>query len=346
MKAIYKHIVKALAVTAAAISMAMMLEGSVSGRYLYYIKEDEERTRIAYTTETDPKAILTEAGRELGEYDIYRVEPRENDEDAFNLYVIEGVPCQVTVDGTTRTAVVEKGQTYAEAIKKLGITVGSEDIVSQNLSNVVTENGTLTIQRITYATRSATETIPYTTEYEPTRYLAEGKVKVFSSGKDGVKTVTYKDKLVDGVVVETTIDHEEITKAAVNAKAQIGDADAPVNYLAKPASLTLDGNGNPTSYEKVISGKATAYSARPGAYGSTGRYLHTGYVAVNPNIIPYGSRLYIKSKDGSYVYGYAIAADTGVALMDGRVLVDVYFNTYGEACAFGAKQVDVYVLSY
>ena len=55
-----------------------------------------------------------------------------------------------------------------------------------------------------------------------------------------------------------------------------------------------------------------------------GRYLSEGYVAVDPDIIPYGSKLYIMTKDGSWDYGYAIAADTGGAMLSGRVLVDQY----------------------
>ena len=35
-------------------------------------------------------------------------------------------------------------------------------------------------------------------------------------------------------------------------------------------------------------------------------------------------------RTGSVVYGYAIASDTGGALMSGRLLVDLYYNTLGE----------------
>ena len=327
-----------------AIAMAIMMQGSVSGRYLYYIKADG-RTRMAYTKLTDAVQIVTEGGYTLGEYDFCRVEPRSDEGDSFTIYVVRGLPIIVHVDGATRTVAAEEDQTYAEALAAAGITLGNEDIVSRDLSETVSYGGEVTIQRVTYEMRSVDEAIPHGTEYELTRHLAEEKVKWLSSGTDGVKTVYYKDKLIDGVVVESAYSHEAVTKAPVSSKAQIGDADAPVDYIQAPESFQLDENGIPTSYTKVISGKATAYSASSGAWGASGRYLHTGYVAVDPSIIPYGSRLYIRSSDGSYVYGYAIAADTGTALLDGRVLVDVYFNSYSDACKFGAKKVDVYVLN-
>ena len=67
-------------------------------------------------------------------------------------------------------------------------------------------------------------------------------------------------------------------------------------------------------------------------------------VAVNPNVIPYGTELFICSADGSLVYGYAIAGDTGGTLMAGTVLVDLYYNTYDQCCWFGSKKMNVYVL--
>ena len=70
-----------------------------------------------------------------------------------------------------------------------------------------------------------------------------------------------------------------------------------------------------------------------------------GGVAVNPNIIPYGSKLYIVSTDGSFVYGYATAVDTGGALMDGSAIVDCFYNTYDECVNFGRRDVNVYVLA-
>lgn len=77
---------------------------------------------------------------------------------------------------------------------------------------------------------------------------------------------------------------------------------------------------------------------------STGRPVAFGNVAVNPNVIPYGTRMYICSPDGSYVYGYAIAADTGGALMSGRVLADLFYETPAECYSFGRRTMSVYIL--
>ena len=43
-------------------------------------------------------------------------------------------------------------------------------------------------------------------------------------------------------------------------------------------------------------------------------------MAVDPDVIPYGTKLYITSTDGKFVYGYAVATDTGIAVQKGRSL--------------------------
>lgn len=125
-------------------------------------------------------------------------------------------------------------------------------------------------------------------------------------------------------------------------------ADAPeavkaVSRFEVPDWLTLDENGVPTEYVDTISGKSCAYTADPGALMSTGKAVFQGYVAVDPNIIPYGSELYIVADDGE-VYGYAIAADTGYSVRQGHIIVDLFMDEYNDCIQWGAKNVTIYVL--
>ena len=52
----------------------------------------------------------------------------------------------------------------------------------------------------------------------------------------------------------------------------------------------------------------------------------------------------ITSTDGSFVYGYAVATDTGIAVQKGQILVDLFYETYAESVINGAIQVNVYVV--
>ncbi len=105
----------------------------------------------------------------------------------------------------------------------------------------------------------------------------------------------------------------------------------------------LNENGIPHRYDQLLEGTACAYTAPDGAITATGTVPKVGTVAVNPDIIPFGSKLFITSDDG-YVYGYAIAEDTGGDLLNNAILVDLYMDTY-EACrSFGRQTVKIYVL--
>ena len=97
------------------------------------------------------------------------------------------------------------------------------------------------------------------------------------------------------------------------------------------------------SYSKVITGSCTAYTELSGIT-ATGTVPKVGTVAVNPNVIPYGTKLYICSADGSYVYGYAIAEDTGTAAMAGDIVVDLYMESEADCEAFGRQELCVYIL--
>ena len=67
-----------------------------------------------------------------------------------------------------------------------------------------------------------------------------------------------------------------------------------------------------------------------------------GVVAVDPSVIPLGTKLYIEAEDGSWRYGYAVAGDTGGNIRGNRI--DLFFDSRAEALQFGRKQARVYVL--
>ena len=65
-------------------------------------------------------------------------------------------------------------------------------------------------------------------------------------------------------------------------------------------------------------------------------------IAVDPNVIPLNSKVYVEGLYGAWDYGYAIAADTGSAIKD--LKIDLYMDTHEEALQWGRKNVKVYVL--
>lgn len=111
----------------------------------------------------------------------------------------------------------------------------------------------------------------------------------------------------------------------------------------KTGFVELDANGVPTHYSRCITGTATAYYG--GTSTATGTRPMQGSVAVNPKQIPYGTRMWITSADGSIVYGLGVAEDTGgfIYLSKGPV-VDLYFNLYEDCVSWGLRYVNIYIL--
>jgi len=80
-----------------------------------------------------------------------------------------------------------------------------------------------------------------------------------------------------------------------------------------------------------------------GGYGASGMYLKQGFVATDPDVIPYGTLMYIVGDNG-FTYGWAVSADCGTAIFDVIIDIDCFFETYDESCFFGKKYLDVYVV--
>lgn len=266
----------------------------------------------------------------------------------------------ITVDGEARE-IATKAETVGEFLSFAGIELGKDDVLSVDESEKVSDGMEISVQRVEYKEEVRTENIDYGFVTEETDDMYLGVTSVERYGEEGEKEITYKCKYVDGEFVSEEILKEEITKEPVDQLELVGtyvepeyeepeyeepdySYDSEYTPDSSGAGTFTDHNGNTVSYTDVLTGSATAYYAAEGAYTATGVPVHVGGVAVNPNIIPYGTQLYIVSSDGSAVYGYATAVDTGGALMSGEALVDVFYPTYDECVNWGRRTVTVYIL--
>lgn len=98
--------------------------------------------------------------------------------------------------------------------------------------------------------------------------------------------------------------------------------------------------------EEIVTGKFLGASQRGGSTLETKTVVEEEVIAypVHPGEIPYGTRMYITSADNSFVYGFAIAADTGLGLLGDVIDVDLYYDTYLESCLNGKRNVNIYLL--
>ena len=175
-----------------------------------------------------------------------------------------------------------------------------------------------------------------------------------TEGAPGEKEVTYLVTYVDGEEESREKDSEEVTKEPVSEVVLRGTAERENtsggidveggNGTGEVAGTFTDMYGNTVSYSSMMTGTCTAYSV-PGGTTSLGWDAVYGVVAVNPNIIPYGTKMYITSPDGSVVYGYGVAGDTGGAAMAGEIIADLCYNTIEECSQIGRREMVIYILS-
>jgi len=285
----------------------------------------------------------------------------------LNSVVTEGTVIEIvadsyvilTADGET-CEIATKAKTVGEFLREAGVSLSKDDILSLSEDEEIYDGIEVAIKRVEYKEEVRTEYIDYDFVTEETDDMYLGVTSVERYGEEGEKEVTYKCKYIDGELVDEEFIKEEIVKEPVDQLELVGtyvepeyeepdydygyDSDSSYAPPQNGAGTFTDHNGNKVSYVNVLTGSATAYYAAEGSHTATGVPVHVGGVAVNPDIIPYGTQLYIVSSDGSMVYGYATAVDTGGALMSGEALVDVFYPTYDECVNWGRRNVTVYIL--
>lgn len=331
----HSKLVRLLVIVAISTMLVTALTGAAISKYAVVIQDDMTQA-IVFTSEESPEIILAQEQYELGAHDKYVFSGFSDNKATIDILRAKEV--SVNADNTVKTAYMTDG-TIGDALEELNIELNPQDMVDFSLSEPVSDDVSITINRVTSRVVEEIEEIPFETDVFKTNTLKNGVTKTLKEGIVGATTTQLAQKLIDGVVVEEEVISTK-TVEPINARVLLGDPKAATSQLVPSQPIELDENGNPVSYSAKYTGKATAYSA-------LGRKtkLKPGCVAMNLSQFPKGTQLYIKTPNGSYTYGYSVVKDTGTALVEGKILVDLFFNTYAESVAFGAKNVEVYVLN-
>lgn len=284
--------------------------------------------------------------------DSYRIVKTSVANQCTTVEIAYTFPVYVTMGDITKE-IEFSGGTVGEALALAGFTVNEFDFIEPSADTLVSDTVYIDYTDIEYVTGSYTEKIPYATETVYSADKEAGSTSV-TEGSDGLKEVNYTDKYINGVSSERKITSETVLTAAVSAKKIIGTKTKPkavttsasqktISTLSPAVPIELDANGIPVKYKSKMTARATAYTYT-GNNCSTGVAPQPGYIAVNPKVIPYGTKMYIKTADGKYIYGYAVAADTGGFVKKHPTGVDLFMATRSECINFGVRNVEIYIL--
>lgn len=203
----------------------------------------------------------------------------------------------------------------------------------------------------TYVYEQTTEILPYETIRTASPDLPVGKERIAQTGSQGIRICDYEVAYFDGAEIDRLLLTEEI-EPAVDEIIEYGtgvdtvDPDDRIADVQKNEDgsgiLTFD-SGSTMKFSAIKDVTATAYTAGRGGAGyitASGTPARPGAVAVDRRVIPLGSKLYIVTNDGKYVYGMAVAEDTGV--IGNRV--DLYYDDYDQCIVFGRRAATIYIL--
>jgi 3D (Asp-Asp-Asp) domain-containing protein len=300
------------------------------------------------TTAPTVGSALADAGVTLRPGD--RVVPPLEAPTAPGLRVVVTRPRELLLicDGQERVLRMHAGK-VADLLTQAGIEVGRLDRVEPPLDADVQGYTRVRVVRVTETIETVREQAPFGEAWQPDPQLLAGQTREVSPGRPGTVRLTVKRRFDDGAEVESTVLEQQVLEPPRDRVLAFGTRipkPTPVPPSRAPgvdprAPLDMD------RVRTVMPMVATAYDAgrrstgkSPGdpGYGITKSGMRAAYgvVAVDPRVIPLGTKLYIPG------YGHAVAGDTGGAIVGMRI--DLFFEAEAEALRFGRRVVEVYVL--
>ncbi|MCL2495225.1 MAG: ubiquitin-like domain-containing protein [Oscillospiraceae bacterium] len=292
--------------------------------------------------------LLEQQGVTLGERDKLSHDPNERLEAGMEVVVSRAFDVALRDYGREYSLTLTEG-TVAHALALCGLALEGEDFVEPGLTQALAPGVTIKISRVAWKERRATLAIDFERETKKSGTMDLGMEKIEQKGEKGEKETVFSDKYINGARVDSVVLSETILRQPVKEIKTIGTrvqrlaaGATPISTLTPPDTLEIV-DGVPTRYLASYTGVAKAYHGDPGVASGLGKPV-PGYVAVDPKQFPYGTKLWIVSNDGRYVYGYSIAADTGGFVAMNACMIDLYMPSEAMCEQWGARGVTVYVL--
>lgn len=334
---------RTLAVLVAITCMVTVLAQTVFAQNTYVIN-DGDQTIVHTTYASDPALVLSEAGLALEENDTYTTVTTDG---VSEITVRRGQTITINNCGE-RISVTSYGETVEQLLTRMGVPYTGEYSVTPDVKSQTCNGLTVTVVRTVKSVETYTVDVPFETVTCEDPTLPAGEQKILVPGVMGLKQCKADVVYVNAVEQSREVFEETELEAAVEQIVAIGTGEKVGQVNTQP--IIGDGfivlpSGEILTYNRAEQYVATAYSkynAGCDDYTATGTKVRVGVVAVDPTVIPYGTRMFIVSNDGRYVYGLSTAEDCGGAIVGNRL--DLYMDTDEECFKFGIRDCTVYFL--
>jgi uncharacterized protein YabE (DUF348 family) len=292
------------------------------------------------TLKSNVTQILKTNNIALGAKDQITVRLDSKVKDGDKIYIKKAVYVKLTVDGED-LYINTAEDSVEDMLKAEKIILNKEDRITPLKSDLLVQGLQIEITRVRTEILEELKTINFATEVKNSSALNKGVKNVIQKGKNGQKLITSAVVYENGKEASRRLVSEELKSNPVKEIIALGTMG-----VYRPS------RGGEINYTRKLKVRATAYTAdfqstgkNPGdpgfgitSTGATAKRNPSGYstVAVDPRVIPLGSKLWI---DG---YGFAIAEDIGGAIKGNEI--DLYFDSSKELWNWGMRNVDIYIL--
>lgn len=298
----------------------------VGGGYAWAKKEVtlsvDGKTASVSTFQMTVKGLLQQQHVQMGPKDVVQPGLDTPLREGMQVKVVRALRVTLIIEGKT-LPVLTQAKTVSELLNQEKVLLGREDIVSPDLDSRLSNGTTVRIIRVSRRVEERQTKIPFSTKRKPTSTLYKGQTKVLVAGEDGLATERWEIVYHDGKEKERRLVERKVTKSPVDRVVAVGILQ------------TISRGGSELRFTRVLTMRASAYTYT-GRNTASGTVPRLGTAAVDPNVIPFGTRLYVEG------YGYAIALDQGSSILGDRI--DLFFPSWAEAMAWGVRTTKVYVL--
>jgi len=223
----------------------------------------------------------------------------------MTITLVRSSPVTIQVDGATLQTRTRR-KLVGEVLTDAGVTLIGLDATIPALADSLPADGSpIRVMRVNEIVINDQKPIKYDLQYQALNDLDLDNVRVVQQGVNGALATRVVVRYENGI---------EVSRSTQDQWMQVASKAHIVGYGTRATIKSADTTDGTIQYWRAVRMYATSYSAsRAGTsitapwYGLTrsGKNLTRGMVAIDLNVMPLGTRLYVPG------YGYAVAEDTG-----------------------------------
>lgn len=234
----------------------------------------------------------------------------------------------------------------------------TNDIINLPLDTKLTDGMNVEVTDVMVKIEKESKVVDFETEIVKDREMKKGTTSVSVEGKNGENELLYEVTYHNGKQVGKKFIEENVITNPVNKVVKEGTKEEIkveevkevkkeeepkiIEEPVKEETTKEVEQVKETSESSEVSNLGThmvveSTSYCQGSVTATGTQARWGVIAVDPNVIPFGTKVYIPQFDKVF-----IAEDTGGAIKGNKI--DIFMENSDDAINWGRRNIDIYIL--